>query len=62
MNDFRRKTIEDNIRNYYSSLSEEEKKEDIDWLKVAEKNAKGLWDDWLPKKRRDIFNKSSVKT
>jgi len=45
MNDFRRKTIEDNIRNYYSSLSEEEKKENIDWLKVAEKNAKGLWDD-----------------
>jgi len=45
MNDSRRKTIEDNIRNYYSSLSEEEKKEDKDWLKVAEKNAKGLWDD-----------------
>lgn len=45
MNDFRIKTIEDNIRNYCSSLSEEEKKEDIDWLKVAEKNVKGLWDD-----------------
>jgi len=45
MNDSRRKTIEDNIRNYYSSLSEEEKTEDKDWLRVAEKNAKGLWDD-----------------
>jgi len=40
MNDSRRKTIEDNIRNYYSSLSEEEKTEDKDWLRVAEKNAK----------------------
>ncbi|MBM3700917.1 MAG: hypothetical protein FJW68_08435 [Actinobacteria bacterium] len=41
----RRRSIENEIKNYYYSLSEEEKEEDKLWLKVAEKNAEGLWDD-----------------
>jgi len=42
MDNSRRKNIEDEIKNYYCSLTEEEKKEDRLWLKVAEQNTKGL--------------------
>jgi len=45
MNNSRRETIENDIKNYYCSLTEEEKKEDRLWLKVAEQSAKGLWND-----------------
>ena len=45
INRSRRKNIENEIKNYYYSLSKEEKEEDQLWLKVAEKNAEGLWDD-----------------
>ena len=45
INNFRRKTVEKEIKNYYCSLSEEEKEEDKLWLKVAENSSKGLWDD-----------------
>ena len=45
IDNFRREALKKEIKNYYCSLSEEEKKEDRLWLKVAERNAKGLWDD-----------------
>jgi metal-responsive CopG/Arc/MetJ family transcriptional regulator len=41
----RKKSIENEIKNYYCSLSEEEKEEDKLWLKIAEKSAEGLWGD-----------------
>jgi metal-responsive CopG/Arc/MetJ family transcriptional regulator len=45
INNSRKKSIENEIKNYYCSISEEEKEEDKLWLKVAEKSAEGLWDD-----------------
>ncbi|MBM3234631.1 hypothetical protein FJZ19_06080 [Candidatus Pacearchaeota archaeon] len=41
----KREAIENEIRHYYCSVSEDEQKEDREWLKVAEKNAEGLWND-----------------
>ncbi len=41
----RRKSIENEVKNYYCSLPENEKEEDKLWLKVAEKNAESLWND-----------------
>ncbi len=41
----KKRAIEKDIEAYYLSLSEKEKKEDREWTKVAEENAKRTWND-----------------
>ena len=39
----KRSEIEKKIREHYLSLSEDEKKEDKEWTKIAAKSVKNLW-------------------
>jgi metal-responsive CopG/Arc/MetJ family transcriptional regulator len=41
----KKRAIEKDIEAYYLSLTEKEKKEDREWTKVAEENAKRTWND-----------------
>lgn len=41
----RKKKIENDIENYYLSLSEEDKIEDKEWTKISKISAKRLWND-----------------
>jgi len=41
----KKRAIEQDIEAYYLSLTEEEKKEDKDWAKIAAESAKRTWDD-----------------
>ncbi len=41
----KRKTVENEIRQYYLSVTEEEIKEDREWVRDASESAKGLWND-----------------
>ena len=41
----KRKAIENDIRAYYPSLTEEEKKENEEWTEVAAESAKSTWND-----------------
>ena len=39
------KEIEKNIETYYLSLTEEEKKEDREWTRIAAESVKRTWND-----------------
>ena len=41
----KKRAIEQDIEAYYLSLTEEEKKEDKDWAKIAAESAMRTWDD-----------------
>jgi len=41
----RKQKIEEEIKNYYQSLSETEMKEDKEWSKISAESAKRLWND-----------------
>lgn len=41
----KKRAIEKDIEAYYLSLSEEEKKEDREWTKIAAESAKKAWND-----------------
>ncbi len=41
----KKRAIEKEIKTYYLSLTEKEKKEDREWAKVAEESAKRTWND-----------------
>ena len=41
----KKRAIEKDIEAYYLSLSEKEKKEDMEWTKIAEESAKRTWND-----------------
>jgi len=41
----KRKTIEKGIRDYYLSITEEEKEENSQWTNIAAENVKRTWND-----------------
>jgi len=41
----KRKAIEKGIEAYYLSLSENEKGEDREWIRISAESAKGIWND-----------------
>ena len=41
----KKNTIEKDIKDYYLSLTEEEKKENREWTKITSESAKRIWND-----------------
>jgi hypothetical protein len=41
----KKRAIEKDIEAYYLSLTEKEKKEDREWIKIAAESAKRTWND-----------------
>lgn len=41
----RKRAVEKDIEAYYLSLTEKEKKEDKEWMKITAESAKRTWDD-----------------
>lgn len=41
----KKNTIEKDIKDYYLSLTEEEKKENREWAKITSESAKRIWND-----------------
>lgn len=44
VSEFTRYKIEEEVEQYYLSLSEAEKEEDRDWNRIAAESAKGFWE------------------
>lgn len=45
LSELKKKAVEKDIRAYYISLTEEEKKENKEWSEVAVKSAERIWND-----------------